>query len=426
MSSLAQASWPLRSIRHHTVGTLGGMRLQIFCCEISDLLLSEEFFIGASSGRQGSRRLSSRGNGRRLGPAPRQCCILAQQIQELAERRIVVAGVPAGEARQRQSTALLGNLAIDDTGMDHAGVRRIEQRDGAAERHQADDGVAVGTGLDDDRQDARCVEAGDQCILQLRSGIAAREQDALAAKVVPGHDRLPGQTMGLRDGQQDGLVPQWENLMGTAVRPAGKEDDIERTVVEALHQAVAGLVGDADLDIGKSLHVSEQSRPSSVSTVSMTFVVSDLLKPRLRRKSTRSSSVRATICARAALMPLTKRMGEESAKRFSAGAASWAKREAAYFEWRIVISSKSSTPSGRGEASQWDHLYPSHGTGLDSFPSSGSYACNTIQSLLQPSGMMGHVAVPTEHDTLPRAGCLDRGPQSGSLHVTHFPGVMHL
>jgi hypothetical protein len=37
-------------------------------------------------------------------------------------------------------------------------------------------------------------------------------------------------------------------------------------------------------------------------------------------------------------------MGKEPAKRLSAGAASWEKREAAYLEWRIVISSKSSTP----------------------------------------------------------------------------------
>ena len=41
---------------------------------------------------------------------------------------------------------------------------------------------------------------------------------------------------------------------------------------------------------------------------------------------------------------LTKAIGEELAKRVNAGAASWAKREAAYFEWRMVISSKSSTP----------------------------------------------------------------------------------
>ncbi len=39
-----------------------------------------------------------------------------------------------------------------------------------------------------------------------------------------------------------------------------------------------------------------------------------------------------------------KGAGEDSAKRLSAGAASWAKREAAYFECRIVISWKSSTP----------------------------------------------------------------------------------
>ena len=62
------------------------------------------------------------------------------------------------------------------------------------------------------------------------------------------------------------------------------------------------------------------------------------------RQSLRSSSVRATIFSRAALMPLTKGMGEELAKRVSAGAASCAKREAAYLEWRMAISWKSSTP----------------------------------------------------------------------------------
>jgi hypothetical protein len=68
----------------------------------------------------------------------------------------------------------------------------------------------------------------------------------------------------------------------------------------------------------------------------------------LRRNSLRSSSMRATIRSRAALMPLTKGTGEELAKRVSAGAASCAKREAAYLEWRMVISSKSSTPQRAG------------------------------------------------------------------------------
>jgi hypothetical protein len=85
-------------------------------------------------------------------------------------------------------------------------------------------------------------------------------------------------------------------------------------------------------------------RPSSAITVSITLAVSDLLNPRLRRKSVRSSSVRATMRSRADLMPLMNGMGEELANRVSAGAASGAKREAANFEWRIVISSKSSTP----------------------------------------------------------------------------------
>ena len=43
-------------------------------------------------------------------------------------------------------------------------------------------------------------------------------------------------------------------------------------------------------------------------------------------------------------VPLTKGSAEELAKFASVGAASWAKRLAAYLEWRMVISSKSSTP----------------------------------------------------------------------------------
>jgi len=57
----------------------------------------------------------------------------------------------------------------------------------------------------------------------------------------------------------------------------------------------------------------------------MILPVSALLKPRLRRKLSRSSSVRATIRSRAARMPATKGAGEEWAKLVSAGAASWAK-----------------------------------------------------------------------------------------------------
>ena len=60
-------------------------------------------------------------------------------------------------------------------------------------------------------------------------------------------------------------------------------------------------------------------RLSSASTVSMILPVSAFEKPRLRRKSLRSSSVRATIRSRAALMPLMKGCGEELAKFSSAG-----------------------------------------------------------------------------------------------------------
>jgi len=54
----------------------------------------------------------------------------------------------------------------------------------------------------------------------------------------------------------------------------------------------------------------------------MIFAVSDLEKPRLRRKFSRSSSLRATIRSRAALIPAMNGAGEELAKLVSAGAAS--------------------------------------------------------------------------------------------------------
>ena len=78
-------------------------------------------------------------------------------------------------------------------------------------------------------------------------------------------------------------------------------------------------------------------RPSSSKTVSMILAVSGFEKPRRRRNSERSSSERATILRRAAWMPATKAEADESAKLSSAGAASSAKRDAAYLEWRIVI-----------------------------------------------------------------------------------------
>jgi len=43
-------------------------------------------------------------------------------------------------------------------------------------------------------------------------------------------------------------------------------------------------------------------------------------------------------------MPLMNELALESAKLFRAGVASPAKRVAAYFEWRIVISSNDSVP----------------------------------------------------------------------------------
>lgn len=85
-------------------------------------------------------------------------------------------------------------------------------------------------------------------------------------------------------------------------------------------------------------------RFSSPRTVSMILDASDLENPPLRRKVSRSSSVRATIRCRAALTPATNSAGEELAKLVNVGAASCAKRCAANFEWRMVISSKFSTP----------------------------------------------------------------------------------
>ena len=57
---------------------------------------------------------------------------------------------------------------------------------------------------------------------------------------------------------------------------------------------------------------------SSLNTVSMIFAVSDLEKPRLRRKLSRSSSLRATIRSHAALIPAMNGAGEELAKLASA------------------------------------------------------------------------------------------------------------
>ena len=61
--------------------------------------------------------------------------------------------------------------------------------------------------------------------------------------------------------------------------------------------------------------------PSSAITVWMIFVVSAFEKPRRRRKVSRSSSLRATMRSRAALIPVMKCCGEEFAKCSSAGAA---------------------------------------------------------------------------------------------------------
>ena len=57
---------------------------------------------------------------------------------------------------------------------------------------------------------------------------------------------------------------------------------------------------------------------SSLDTVSMIFAVSDLEKPRLRRKLSRSSSLQATIRSRATLMPAMNGTGEDLAKLASA------------------------------------------------------------------------------------------------------------
>ncbi len=80
------------------------------------------------------------------------------------------------------------------------------------------------------------------------------------------------------------------------------------------------------------------------STVSMILAVSALPNPRFLRNSVRSSSVARDDTLASLAMPLMNGCGEELAKRVSAGAASCVKREAAYFEWRMAISSKSSTP----------------------------------------------------------------------------------
>lgn len=107
------------------------------------------------------------------------------------------------------------------------------------------------------------------------------------------------------------------------------------------------LVGFRARQRGDALHEIEdrfRRPPSSDRTISMTLTVSPFERPRRRRKVSRSSSLRATIRSRAALMPAMNGAGEELAKLVSAGAASCAKRWAANFECRMVISSKFSVP----------------------------------------------------------------------------------
>jgi len=102
----------------------------------------------------------------------------------------------------------------------------------------------------------------------------------------------------------------------------------------------AGERGDALHEIEHAL----RRAAFSSRTTAITFAVSALLNPRLRKKASRSSSLRATIRSRAALIPVMKGAGEEMAKLVKAGAASWAKRCAANLLCRMMISSNPSTP----------------------------------------------------------------------------------
>jgi hypothetical protein len=67
---------------------------------------------------------------------------------------------------------------------------------------------------------------------------------------------------------------------------------------------------------------------SSISTFSIILLDLAFEKPRFFRKSSRSSSLRATICCRAALMPFTNPCGEELANRQRLAASG--QSEAAY------------------------------------------------------------------------------------------------
>ena len=110
---------------------------------------------------------------------------IAQQAHELPQRRVVVAAVPAGDTADRRRAVSVGKLSINDTGVNDASAGGVEQGDGSAQGDQADDGVAVGAGLQNSRQDPRPIQIRDQGTVQLRTGVAAGKQDALVAKIVP-------------------------------------------------------------------------------------------------------------------------------------------------------------------------------------------------------------------------------------------------
>ncbi|MCP2218419.1 hypothetical protein AB7M56_002373 [Bradyrhizobium elkanii] len=83
---------------------------------------------------------------------------------------------------------------------------------------------------------------------------------------------------------------------------------LHQTFGYALEFKASVLMSLAASKCGDALHESKMLsglRFSSPRTTSMIFVVSDLENPPLRRKVSRSSSVRATIRSRAALIPAT-------------------------------------------------------------------------------------------------------------------------
>jgi hypothetical protein len=106
----------------------------------------------------------------------------------------------------------------------------------------------------------------DQGIVQLRAGIAAGEQNALAAKIVPCDGVLPGERMAVRHGDEDILGPKRQDVVRTVPDLAVDDDNIESAAIEPLHQVAPAFVGQKRVAqrASRQGHVEADAKPAGL------------------------------------------------------------------------------------------------------------------------------------------------------------------